>query len=261
MTTSKTLGGAARGRRYSPRPTSPTVGRKSPLDSRGQVCRPKWPSRKPFAWLQQRRTLRLQISDAAQERRKPKPLSSSAGTEHETGRRWLGLGDDVHNGDPTNGLERCVAVWRTATLGAACYLGKGYTKRPLHRQPAGQFKQLFRPGDTNRAALLKRAEEELNMARMLDSNDPTPDLYSALIKQQQNRINEAVRELERSKELNDNRAVIVRISADEDQARQCRLACYRRVDRLTCRYASRASDRIRHRTIRPIFFAESFDSL
>lgn len=53
----------------------------------------------------------------------------------------------------------------------------------------------------------KRAEKELGLAQKLDPNDPTAWLYSALLKQQQNRINEAVRDLEHSKELNDNRSV------------------------------------------------------
>src|SRR5262249_23638790 len=52
-----------------------------------------------------------------------------------------------------------------------------------------------------------RATKELRLAKELDPDDPTGWLYSALLKQQQNRINEAVEDLEKSQELNDNRSV------------------------------------------------------
>jgi tetratricopeptide (TPR) repeat protein len=51
------------------------------------------------------------------------------------------------------------------------------------------------------------AVRELGLAGELDPEDPTPLLYSALLKQQQNKINEAVGDLERSQELNENRSV------------------------------------------------------
>src|SRR6185436_19173259 len=50
-------------------------------------------------------------------------------------------------------------------------------------------------------------------------NDPTAWLYSALLREEQNRINEAASELEKSKELNDNRSIFrSRLLLDEDQA-------------------------------------------
>src|SRR5205814_7167430 len=52
-----------------------------------------------------------------------------------------------------------------------------------------------------------RAEQELSLARRFDPKDPTTWLYSALLHQQQNRINEAIRDLEKSEELNGNRRV------------------------------------------------------
>lgn len=52
-----------------------------------------------------------------------------------------------------------------------------------------------------------RALHELNLAKDLDSRDPTPWLYSALILREENRINEAVRNLETSLSLNENRHV------------------------------------------------------
>jgi len=53
----------------------------------------------------------------------------------------------------------------------------------------------------------------------LDARDPTSWLYSALLKREQNRVNEAVKDLETSVQLNDNRAVYrSRFLLDEDRA-------------------------------------------
>lgn len=53
----------------------------------------------------------------------------------------------------------------------------------------------------------KRAAHELQIARGIDPNDPTAWLYSALLNEQENRINDAVRDLERSQELTGNRHI------------------------------------------------------
>ena len=50
-----------------------------------------------------------------------------------------------------------------------------------------------------------RAAQELKLARDLDSQDPTSWLYSALLKQQQNQINDATADLENSQTRHDNR--------------------------------------------------------
>jgi Tfp pilus assembly protein PilF len=64
-----------------------------------------------------------------------------------------------------------------------------------------------------------QAIKELELARRLDPNDPTPWLYLALLKRQQNRINEAVRELEKSKDLNEHRSLFrSRLLLDQDRA-------------------------------------------
>lgn len=52
-----------------------------------------------------------------------------------------------------------------------------------------------------------RADQELRLARELDPRDPTPWFYSALMRQEENRSNEAVADLEESQRLNDNRRV------------------------------------------------------
>jgi len=65
----------------------------------------------------------------------------------------------------------------------------------------------------------RRAEKELALSRKLDSNDPTAWLYAALLEQQENEINDAVRDLEKSQELNDNRKVYrSRLLLDQDRA-------------------------------------------
>ncbi len=63
------------------------------------------------------------------------------------------------------------------------------------------------------------ADEQYRMARELDANDPTPDLYSAILNQTRNRPVEALKEIERSIALNKNRAVYrSRLLLDEDLA-------------------------------------------
>jgi tetratricopeptide (TPR) repeat protein len=71
-----------------------------------------------------------------------------------------------------------------------------------------------------------RAAAELARAKQLDPNDPTAWLYSALVNQQQNRVNEAIHDLEYSQELNDNRQLYrSRLLLDQDRAvRQANLA-------------------------------------
>lgn len=64
-----------------------------------------------------------------------------------------------------------------------------------------------------------RAAQEFQRAKQLDPNDPTAWLYSALMNQERNRINDAIRDLEKSKELNDNRSVYrSQLLLDQDQA-------------------------------------------
>jgi tetratricopeptide (TPR) repeat protein len=53
----------------------------------------------------------------------------------------------------------------------------------------------------------KLDEREFDMAKQLDPRDPTPWFYSAIAKQTTNRPVEALRDMQRAIELNDNRAV------------------------------------------------------
>jgi Tfp pilus assembly protein PilF len=60
---------------------------------------------------------------------------------------------------------------------------------------------------------------ELDLARIFDLRDPTPWFYSALIRRQQNRLNDAVNDLEHSQLLNKNRSVYrSQLLLDQDRA-------------------------------------------
>jgi len=66
---------------------------------------------------------------------------------------------------------------------------------------------------------LDRAMDVLEMARRLDPNDPTPELYQAIILRDKNRPAEAIQAMNRAVALNDNRAVYrSRFLLDKDLA-------------------------------------------
>lgn len=66
---------------------------------------------------------------------------------------------------------------------------------------------------------LVHAEKELRLAKQLDPKDPTPWFYSALMHQSSGRVNEAINELERARDLNQNRMVYrSQQMLDQDQA-------------------------------------------
>jgi len=71
----------------------------------------------------------------------------------------------------------------------------------------------------DRLATAGLTQDELERAKKLDPKDPTPWIYSAIENKQDSRINEAVRDLERSLELNDNRRVYrSQFLLDQDRA-------------------------------------------
>ncbi len=113
---------------------------------------------------------------------------------------WLGRGlCRIQQGDAVGGrqdLQTAAALEPQRAL-LRSYLGKAYADA----------------GDD------ARATKELDLARRMDAQDPTPSLYSALLKQRENRVNEAIRDLERSQDLSDNRSVFrSRLLLDQDQA-------------------------------------------
>lgn len=120
------------------------------------------------------------------------------------GNAWLGRGlCRIRRGDLDAGREDLLIAAALEPQRAALrsYLGKAY-------------------GESNDK---DRALHELELAKGLDDKDPTPWLYSALVKAEHNRINEAIGDLERSQELNDNRSVY-RSSLSLDQDRSVRSA-------------------------------------
>ncbi len=95
------------------------------------------------------------------------------------------------------------------------YLGKAYFDERT-TDPLTYFQELVNNFPNQENTL---AAEQFAIAKQLDPNDPTPWLYDAIRKQSENRPVEALREIEKSIELNDNRAVYrSRELLDQDQA-------------------------------------------
>ena len=80
-----------------------------------------------------------------------------------------------------------------------------------------------------------KANLEFRRAKEIDAADPTPWLYSAIQRKQENRYNEAIADLEQSIELNDNRRVYrSQFLLDQDRAvRAANLAAIYRNDGMT----------------------------
>ncbi len=116
------------------------------------------------------------------------------------GNAWLGRGlNRIRRGDAARGradLQTAAILEPNRSL-LRSYLGKAYT-------------------DAGEEELARR---ELELARSLDAKEPTPWLYSALLNRQENRVNEAVGDLEQSLALNDNRRLYrSRLLLDQDRA-------------------------------------------
>lgn len=171
------------------------------------------------------------------------------------------------------------AITLDGALGNA-WLGRGLCQIREGRAEAGrQDLQVAATLEPNRSELRsylgkawshtrdkERAEKELRLAQKLDPNDPTPWLYSALLNDQRNRINEAVAELEKSKELNDNRSVYrSKLLLDQDRAvRSANLAkIYQDAGMIdvSVREASRAVNYDYGNYSAHLFLANSYDAL
>lgn len=110
------------------------------------------------------------------------------------------------------------------------------------------------------------ALRDLERAKTLDPNDPTAWLYSALVKKEQNQVNESIADLQKSQSLNNNRGLFrSRLLLDEDQAvRAANLASIYRdagMLELSRREASRAVDYDITNPSAHLFLASSYDSL
>jgi Tfp pilus assembly protein PilF len=163
------------------------------------------------------------------------------------GNAWLGRGlCRIRRGDLAGGREDLLvaAALEPQRAELRSYLGKAFADA---HEPA-------------------RAAKELDLAKKLDPNDPTAWLYSALLDQQYNRINEGIRDLEKSQELNENRSVYRSgLLLDQDRAvRSANLANIYRDDGmidLSVREASRAVSYDYANYSAHLFLANSYDQL
>lgn len=163
------------------------------------------------------------------------------------GNGWLGLGlTKTKRGDLAGGradLQTAATVEPTVSVFHS-YLGKALS---MEDKP-------------------DEARKDLDLARRLDPNDPTPSLYSALELQQRNRINEAVDDLGESILLNDNRRVY-RSQLLLDQDRAVRSANMARIYQnagmqdVAVREATRAVESDYTNPSAHLFLANSFDAL
>jgi tetratricopeptide (TPR) repeat protein len=111
-----------------------------------------------------------------------------------------------------------------------------------------------------------KARLELERAKTLDPKDPTPWIYSAIENKQDSRINEAVRDLEKSQELNDNRQVYrSQFLLDQDRAvRSANLAAIYQADGMedvSLREATRGVDSDYATASSHLFLANSYNAL
>jgi len=163
------------------------------------------------------------------------------------GNAWLGRGlTFIRQGKDELGrldLQTAAALEPNRSL-LHSYLGKGFS---------------------NIANELK-ARQELGRAEDLDPRDPTPWLYSALENRQDNRTNEAVSDLEKSIDLNDNRRIYrSQFLLDQDRAvRGANLAAIYQddgMDDVSVREASRAVDSDYSSASAHLFLANSYNAL
>jgi len=132
------------------------------------------------------------------------------------GNAWLGRGlMRIHGGDAAGGRQdlQVAATVEPQRAVLRSYLGKAFAN--AHDR--------------------KHAEKEFALAQKLDANDPTVWLYSALLNAEGNKINDAVSDLEKSQELNNNRSVYrSQLLLDQDRAvRGANLANIYRDDGMT----------------------------
>jgi len=163
------------------------------------------------------------------------------------GNAWLGRGlCRIRRGDVAGGREDLLvaAALEPQRAELRSYLGKAYAA-------AGNY---------------SRATRELQRAEKLDPNDPTAWLYSALFNQQGNRINDAIRDLDKSQALNDNRSVYrSQLLLDQDRAvRSANLAAMYQdagMNDWAAHEASRAVNDDYANYSAHLFLANSFDTL
>lgn len=123
-----------------------------------------------------------------------KPADAEAAFDHalsinsSLGNAWLGRGlSRIRRGRTESGLQdlQMAAAAEPQRAVLRSYLGKAFAQH----------------------SDLARAGHELALAKRFDPNDPTAWLYSALVDRDLNQLNDAVRDLEQSQRLNNNRKI------------------------------------------------------
>jgi len=163
------------------------------------------------------------------------------------GNAWLGRGlCKIRQGDAEGGredLEAAAALEPNRSL-LRSYLGKAFANNSDDR----------------------RAERELELARKLDLNDPTSWFYLALLEQQENKVNRAIQDLQKSQTLNDNRSLFrSKLLLDQDKAvRSANLATMYRdtgMDDVSVREAAKAVSCDYGNASAHLFLSDSFNEL
>ncbi len=174
-------------------------------------------------------------------------------------------------------FERALAV--DSALGNA-WLGRGLCQIRSGKLKAGREDLLIAAAMEPQRATLRsylgkafgdagdtpRALHEFALAKNLDPNDPTAWLYSALLNEQNNQVNDAVRDLEKSQELNHHRGVY-RSGMLLDQDRAVRSANLARIyaeaglDDVAVREAGRAVSADYGNFSAHLFLANSYQQL
>lgn len=163
------------------------------------------------------------------------------------GNAWLGLGlTKTRRGDTAGGRAdlQTAAIMQPTTSIFHSYLGKALSVEGRHAE----------------------ARRDIDFARHLDPNDPTPPLYSALERQQENQPNAAIADIQESIRLNDNRRVFrSSLLLDEDRAvRSANLArIYQNagMTEVAVREATRAVEADYTNASAHLFLANAFDAL
>ncbi len=174
-------------------------------------------------------------------------------------------------------FDRAIAI--DGALGNA-WLGRGLCEiRQGHAVPGRNDLQTAAALEPNRSILRSylgkafsnagnegKSRLELGRAEELDPNDPTPWLYSAIENRMDNRLNQAVRDLETSQSLNNNRRVFrSQFLLDQDQAvRSANLAAIYQDDGMVDVSVREAVNAVNLDYSNPsahLFLANSYDAL
>ena len=122
---------------------------------------------------------------------------------------------ELDQGDPLPRLGLGLAMIREGDLDA----GRGELDIAVSLDPDNSLLRSYLGKAYYEEKLDKQAADQYEMAKSLDPKDPTPYFYDAIRKQTTNRPVEALQDMQKAIELNDNRAVYrSRLQLDSDLA-------------------------------------------